>query len=172
MTREEQRAYMRGYSAGMRRVWPLYRPPHPPQSQVQALFDAADALREAAVSVLSVIIPDEPVFLSLQEKANAMDDSFAAVAAWLKRDDGEETAPHIDHPLRHFDRTCLACWQETEQLAEAAPTGTTVFECHDCHAKIVTLVPAVCSGGSGRGMIASIETRQGGGGSGMNEESK
>lgn len=25
---------------------------------------------------------------------------------------------HIDHPLHHFDRTCLACWQETE----AAPS--------------------------------------------------
>ena len=54
--------------------------------------------------------------------------------------------------------------QRDAARSEIAPNGSTVFECHDCHAKIVTLVPAVCGGGgSGRGMVASIETRGGGG---------
>ena len=29
---------------------------------------------------------------------------------------------HLDHPLRHFDRTCLACWQEAENDAAVSHT--------------------------------------------------
>lgn len=85
MTREENRKYALGYQAGLRRAWPPYRPPHPPQPQVKALFDAADELREAAFAVLSVIIPDEPIFLDLKAKAESMDAAFAQVTEWLKQ---------------------------------------------------------------------------------------
>lgn len=83
MTVEEQRAYGRGYYAAASRRWPAYAPPHPPQAEVQALFDAAKELNDAAVAVLSVIIPDEPVFIELQKRQGEMDAAFTKITDWL-----------------------------------------------------------------------------------------
>ena len=45
---------------------------------------------------------------------------------------------------------CAADMDAARLSATDAPNGSTVFECKDCGAKIVTLQPAVCGGGGGK----------------------
>ena len=84
MTSDYQRIYNKGYTAGARCRWQEYRPPHPPQEQVRALFVAAQELSDAAHDVLSSIIPDEPIFLALKSKLEATDAAFIKISEWLK----------------------------------------------------------------------------------------
>ncbi len=88
MTPDEKRIYYRGYSRGyyigLGNRWPEHTPPNPPQEQVLALFVAAKDLRDAAFSVLSVIIPDEDIFIELQTQANGVDAAFQEISKWLK----------------------------------------------------------------------------------------
>lgn len=87
MSSDYQRAYSKGYLAGANGRWPEYKPPNPPQEQVLALFIAAKDLADAAHSVLSVIIPDEDIFIELKNQVESVDDAFCAISKWLKEPD-------------------------------------------------------------------------------------
>lgn len=87
VTDELTRAYLKGYYAGSRGRWPNHKPPNPPQEQVLALFVAAKDLADAANDVLSVIIPDEDIFIALKNQLDSVDSAFSEISKWL-RDQG------------------------------------------------------------------------------------
>jgi len=80
-----KRGYSRGYYAGSQGRWHDYAPPNPPQKEVLQLFVAAKDFRDAALSILAVIIPDEDIFMELKKQSEAVDDAFCEISKWLKQ---------------------------------------------------------------------------------------
>lgn len=89
-TREEARAYSRGYYAGMRRAWPAYHPPAPPDAMSAEIVKSAQALAEK-VAVWCGAFGDEDEFA--QEMApllQAVDDANEKLTKWMCSASGEE----------------------------------------------------------------------------------
>lgn len=83
-SRDYLRGYSKGYAAGKKGAWPEYKPPNPPQEQVQALFVAAKNLADATQNVLNAIIPDDEIFIELKNKLDSVDGAFCEISSWLK----------------------------------------------------------------------------------------
>jgi ribosome modulation factor len=82
MTKEEQRAYQRGYATGIRGRWPAHRPPQPPNQVIANLLLALREIRDHLDTELAVIgDPEwEAAFAPIINKADAAAES---VTEWL-----------------------------------------------------------------------------------------
>lgn len=83
MTLEETRAYSRGYSAGVKKQWPLHRPPEPPNELVASLMNAALNLRDCVDGELATIEQNDPWQKTLGNPMDALDQAMEAVGIWL-----------------------------------------------------------------------------------------
>lgn len=100
-------------------------------AEVEKAVDEHFAMKFAAIMTASIqntpksikdrIGPDNPYWtVAYGDVCTAIDREMKLLAAQQGGPHNDGTA-HIDHPLRHFDRTCLACWQESEAGADDAP---------------------------------------------------
>ncbi len=89
MTREEQRAYSKGYAAAGRHAWPAHKPPLPPDEVVRGIITAAQMLFDKADSLQAGYEEDDELIEPLR---CALDDFGAAMTVmtkWLvERDQG------------------------------------------------------------------------------------
>ncbi len=93
MTRDEQRAYSRGYQAGIRGRWPEHKPPEPPNEIIAGIMHATSELRDAVDSQLAMFGDDDEINIALNPKFAAFDEAMATVTQWLKSEtDAEDVA--------------------------------------------------------------------------------
>lgn len=83
-TREEACAYSRGYAAGMRRAWPAYHPPAPPEPLVAAVMLASKKLADHVANWCGAFGEDDEFYKEMQPLLDATDKAHSAVTAWLK----------------------------------------------------------------------------------------
>jgi ribosome modulation factor len=87
MTKDESRAYSRGYNAGIYGRWAAHRPPAPPDQVVRALFDAAQALRDEADSICATLEPQDEFVKRLGPRIDAVDVVMCTITEWLSMRD-------------------------------------------------------------------------------------
>ena len=80
-TKEEKRAYARGYSAGHR--WPEHRPPMPPDGLYRELQESAQSLRDAVHYYCSTFPDDDPIQVDVSPKIDRIDDALEKIGEWL-----------------------------------------------------------------------------------------
>lgn len=85
MTTPEQRAYQRGYSAGLNRKWPLHAMPVPPDPVVAELLASLLALRNEYDTICATFGEDDEIVLKLAPVVDRADAAMEAVAVWLRQ---------------------------------------------------------------------------------------
>lgn len=92
-TRDEARAYARGYAAGMRRAWPAYHPPAPPDAMSAEIVKAAQALAAKVAEWCGAFGDEDEFSLEMRPLLQAVDDSNEKLTKWLCTAAGKGDAP-------------------------------------------------------------------------------
>jgi len=82
MTKDETRAYSRGYNTGGR--WPEHRPPYPPEGIIRQLMEALREIRDTADTQCATLEPDDKWVEAFDAPIQKADDAIAAVSEWLR----------------------------------------------------------------------------------------
>lgn len=88
MTKDEQRAYARGYQRGAK--WPDHKPPTPPDRVLRSLVRSLRELRDVVDSELATFGSDDPIEDRLGPLVESADKALAELGAWLKSQELEE----------------------------------------------------------------------------------
>jgi len=83
-TREETRAYSRGYAAGLRRVWPAYHPPLPPDAISADIVKSAQALASSVATWCGAFGADDEFSREMAPLIKAVDDANEKLTQWLR----------------------------------------------------------------------------------------
>ena len=79
MTRDERRAYSKGYLAGSRHSWPAHRPPVPPEPVLGRLIIAVQKLRDAADNICATLCEEDEFVAELGPPVDEVDTAMAAI---------------------------------------------------------------------------------------------
>lgn len=93
-TNPVQLAYGRGYSAGLRRLWPPHKPPVPPEPVIAELLAALETLCASMQAELATFTDDDPLVVALLEPLARARAAATAVTEWL----AEPAAPSGTDP--------------------------------------------------------------------------
>lgn len=83
--REQRLSYSRGYSAGIKCIWPEHRPPAPPEDLINGFYKAAMALRNAADNICASIDEEDEFAKELSPKIDNLDMEFKKLTLWLSK---------------------------------------------------------------------------------------
>ena len=83
---EEAKGYQRGYQQALRKVWPLYRPPYPPDAVISGLIKALVDLVGVTDNYLATIDPDDPLQVEIGPAIDAGNEALLEVGKWLRDD--------------------------------------------------------------------------------------
>ena len=75
--------YSRGYQAGLRRQWPLYEGPYPPDPVIQELMKALQQLRGDVDGELATLEEDDEISVALGPALERATNALIDVQAWL-----------------------------------------------------------------------------------------
>lgn len=92
-TREEAKAYSRGYAAGMRRAWPSYCPPIPPDAVSAEIVKSAVALAEKVAQWCGAFGAEDEFSKEMVPLIQAVDDANKKLTQWLCSAPGKPAAP-------------------------------------------------------------------------------
>jgi hypothetical protein len=88
MTRDEQRAYSRGYNAGRKRMWPAYAPPAPPDPVIQEIVRTSQLLAEKVATWCGAFGEDDEFSKELQPLMDQVDAAQSKLTEWLLHHNG------------------------------------------------------------------------------------
>jgi hypothetical protein len=83
-TREEAKAYSRGYAAGQRRAWPAYHPPSPPDAMSAEIVKSAQALASKVADWCGAFGDDDEFSREMAPLLQAVDDANEKLTKWLR----------------------------------------------------------------------------------------
>lgn len=88
-TRNEARAYARGYAAGMRRAWPAYHPPLPPDAMSAKIVKSAQALASSVADWCGAFGEEDEFSQEMAPLIKAVDEANEKLTKWLCSTPGE-----------------------------------------------------------------------------------
>lgn len=87
MTREEKKAYARGYNAGSRRAWPEYHPPRPPDAIAAEIIGSAKRLADKVADWCGAFGDKDEFTQQMLPLMQAVDVANSKLSQWLKSSD-------------------------------------------------------------------------------------
>jgi hypothetical protein len=89
MTREERKAYSRGYYAGRNRRWPAYAPPAPPDLIMKDIVRISQELADHVAMWCGAFGDDDEFTKEMRPLCEAVDAAQSKVTDWLQDSSGD-----------------------------------------------------------------------------------
>ena len=101
--------YQRGYYAGSHRMWPLHKPPIPPNENIKLLMETLKGLRDEVDAFLATLCEDDPLQKLLGPSIDKADEAFEKLSKWILQDICPHNGPKMTHSNSEVE--CLNCNQ-------------------------------------------------------------